>query len=115
MHRFAMAPQAGARSHRGAEEAWLLCAAMALAPWPSTAQTALQIFQSTIAARGIGCDAVAKAEPIGTGSNGDALVAVACSGGGQHVVRIRRDNSVSYMSSCADLKARTAIQCFARQ
>jgi hypothetical protein len=87
---------------RGAFLALLL----AVAASPATAQLAQQAFQVVITRAGHDCQAIERTRTLGTGSNTDALVAVACTPDGHHVVAIHRDNSVSYMSSCEAFAAR---------
>lgn len=82
---------------------------------PAYPQLAEHLFKAVIERAGDGCGAVAKTQPIGTTSNGDALVAVACSNGGRHVVQVLKDNSVAYVSSCSALKAAAGISCFSRK
>lgn len=91
----------------------LLVLALTAPLTPVQAQLADRAFQLVITRFGKPCKTVEKTQAIGTSSSGDALVAVACSGGGRHVVRIHKDNSVSYMTSCAELESQTGISCFA--
>lgn len=76
------------------------------------AQLAQQAFQVVITRAGNDCQAIERTRALGTGSNTDSLVAVACAKGGHHVVAIHRDNSVSYMSSCEAFAAATGLACF---
>jgi len=95
--------------------AWpgVLCGLLlALAVAPAKAQLAQQAFQIVITRAGGACQNIETTRALGTGSNGDALVAVACAGGGRHVVSIHSDNSVSYMSSCQAFEAGTGLMCF---
>lgn len=84
----------------------------ALVAAPVSAQLAQQGFQIAIDRFGDRCQGIETTRPLGTASNGDALVAVACTNGGQHVVSIHPDNSVSYMTSCRVFETRTGIPCF---
>jgi hypothetical protein len=98
--------------------AWtgVLCGlVLALAVAPAKAQLAQQAFQIVITRAGNDCQSIETTRAIGTGSNRDALVAVACTNGGRHVVSIHRDNSVSYMSSCQAFEAGTGLVCFNAQ
>lgn len=90
-----------------------LALVLALMAAQASAQLAQQAFQLVIDRAGEDhCQTIETTRPIGTASNGDALVAVACTKGGRHVVCIHADNSVSYMTSCPAFKARTGITCF---
>ncbi len=91
-----------------------ICAVIAITS-TANAQSVEQIFQSVITRDGQSCQAVTAKEPIGTVEGGDALIAVACSGGERHVVRIHADNSVSYVSSCAIFQSQTSVECFGRK
>jgi hypothetical protein len=93
---------------RGALLALLLAGAVS----PAAAQLAQQAFQVVITRAGHDCQAIERTRALGTGSNTDALVAVACAKGGGHVVAIHRDNSVSYMSSCEAFATGTGLACF---
>ena len=88
---------------------------LALAVAPAKAQLAQQAFQIVITRAGNDCRSIETTRAIGTGSNGDALVAVACANGGRHVISIHSDNSVSYMSSCQAFEAGTGLVCFNAQ
>lgn len=88
---------------------------LALAVSPVKAQLAQQAFQIVITRAGGDCRNIETTRALGTGSNGDALVAVACTNGGRHVVSIHTDNSVSYMSSCQAFEAGTGLKCFSAQ
>ena len=79
---------------------------------PANAQLAKMAFQIVIDRFGEPCQAIETTRPLGIASNGDALVAVACTNGGRHVVSIHTDNSASYMTSCSAFEARTGITCF---
>ncbi|WP_240905546.1 hypothetical protein [Thiorhodococcus mannitoliphagus] len=92
--------------------AWM---GLALAATPALAQLALQAFEIVLARAGVSCDAIDRTQPIGTASSGDTLVAVACKNGERQVVRIHKNNSVSYMTTCSELKTRTGIACFENQ
>ncbi len=85
---------------------------LALMAAPASAQLAQQAFQIAIDRFGAPCRGIETTRPLGTASNGDALVAVACTNGGHHVVSIHRDNSVSYMSPCQAFETGTGITCF---
>ncbi|MBK1719388.1 hypothetical protein [Thiocystis violacea] len=100
------------RSDKGLLARGLLVFALAMVAAPTYSQLAYQAFEYVISKHGQRCDAVTRTQAIGTGSNGDALVAVACSNGGEHVVSIRKDNALSYMTSCASLESRAGIRCF---
>lgn len=94
----------------------VLCGLMlALAVAPAEAQLAQRAFQIVISRAGNECQNIETTRALGTGSNGDALVAVACANGGRHVVSIHSDNSVSYMSSCQAFEAGTGLVCFKAQ
>ncbi|MBK1722963.1 hypothetical protein CKO23_11975 [Thiocystis violacea] len=80
---------------------------------PAQSQLADAGFRIVISKAGEDCEAIEKTQAIGTVSSGDTLVAVACSGAGQYVVRIHKDNSLSYMTSCEEFKSQTGIRCFA--
>lgn len=69
------------------------------------AQSVERIFQSAITRDGKACAQVTDAQAIGTVEGGDALIAVACSDGRHHVVRIHSNDSVSYVSTCGMLEA----------
>lgn len=77
-----------------------------------SAQSLDQLFQLTINQKGESCPAVTAAEPIGPAEIGDALFAVACSDGGQHVIYLRDGSSASYVSTCSHLLATTGMKCF---
>ncbi len=77
------------------------------------AQLAHQLFEIVITKHGESCTGIAKAQAIGTSTEGDSLVAVVCSNGGNHVVRLHKNNAVSYLSSCATLASETGLRCFA--
>lgn len=85
---------------------------LALGAAPASAQLAQQAFQIVIDRFGEPCPTIKTTRPLGTASNGDTLVAVACTNGGQHVVSIHKDNSVSYMTPCSAFETRTGITCF---
>jgi hypothetical protein len=78
----------------------------------ANAQSVKQILQSAINKKGENCQAVTATQAIGTSTGGDALIAVACSGGERHVVSIHKDNSVSYVSSCGIFESTTGAKCF---
>ena len=90
----------------------LLALFLAVAASPAAAQLAQQAFQVVITRAGHACQTIERTRALGTGSNTDALVAVACARGGGHVVAIHRDNSVSYMSSCEAFATATGLACF---
>ena len=95
--------------------AWpgVLCGLLlALAVAPAKAQLAQQAFQIVITRAGGACQNIETTRALGTGSNGDALVAVACANGGRHVVSIHNDDSVYYMTSCQKFEAGTGLACF---
>ncbi|WP_295409160.1 hypothetical protein [uncultured Thiocystis sp.] len=85
---------------------------IALVAAPASAQLAQQAFQIAVDRFGDRCQGVETTRALGTASNGDALVAVACTNGGRHVVAIHTDNSVSYLSPCQAFETRTGITCF---
>ena len=89
-----------------------LMLALALMAPPASAQLAQQAFQIAVDRFGDRCQGIETTRPLGTASNGDSLVAVACTNGGQHVISIHKDNSVSYMSPCQTFEAGTGIKCF---
>jgi len=86
--------------------------ALTLALAPAKAQLAQQAFQIVINRAGNDCPNIEATRALGIGSNGDALVAVACTNGGRHVVSIHGDNSVSYMSACQVFETSTGLVCF---
>jgi hypothetical protein len=71
-----------------------------------------QLFQLAINQHGEICPAVTAVEPLSPVVRGDALFAVACSDGGQHVLRLRDGSSASYVSTCSHLLAITGMKCF---
>jgi hypothetical protein len=85
---------------------------LALVAAPASAQLAQQAFQIVIDRQGERCETIQTTRPLGTATNGDALVAVACANGGRHVVCIHKDNRVSYMTPCRAFETRTGIPCF---
>ncbi|MDT0635086.1 hypothetical protein [Spectribacter hydrogenoxidans] len=91
-----------------------LAAALTLMAGAAAAQSAERIFQGVITSEGNACPSVTRMQAIGTIEGGDAMVAVACSNGDSHVVRIANDNQVSYIGSCGTLSAMTDAECFAR-
>lgn len=91
---------------------WLLALVITVTASPAAAQLAQQAFQVVITRAGHDCQGIENTRALGTGSNTDALVAVACAKGGHHVVAIHRDNSVSYMSSCEAFATGTGLACF---
>ncbi|WP_209262485.1 hypothetical protein [Thiorhodococcus minor] len=89
-----------------------LLAALALAASPIHAELVEGGFQVVITMAGHDCAAIERTQPIATLASGDTLVGVACKGGDRYVVRIHKDNSISYMTPCSELKSRTGISCF---
>ncbi|MFD2113899.1 hypothetical protein [Thiorhodococcus fuscus] len=90
----------------------LLLAALTPPALPTGQQLAERLFQAAISRFGGPCQGIERTRALGTGSNGAALVAVACTKGGRHVLRIHADNTVSYMSPCADFESLTGLRCF---
>ena len=90
----------------------LLGPLLAVGVSPAMAQLAQQAFQIVITRAASDCPGIGTTRPLGTGSNGDTLVAVACTNGERHVVAIHADNSVSYMSSCRTFETGTGLACF---
>ncbi|EXJ15932.1 hypothetical protein [Imhoffiella purpurea] len=90
----------------------LLLAAFTTPTMPTGAELADRLFLAAITRFGGPCQGIARTQAIGTSSNGEALVAVACKHGGRHVLRIHTDNTVSYMTPCADFESRTGLRCF---
>lgn len=90
-------------------------AAVAVATSPTAADRpspeAAIILQAAINAEGESCPQVTDAQPLGISTNDDAIVAVSCSDGGRHVVRIRPDDSVGYVSSCTVWAATSGQSC----
>jgi hypothetical protein len=78
----------------------------------ASAQSLDQLFQLTINQKGEGCPAVTAVQSIGPVERDDALFAVACSDGGQHVMRLRDGSSASYVSTCSHLLATMGMKCF---
>ncbi|MTW23065.1 hypothetical protein [Allochromatium palmeri] len=91
---------------------WLLALVLTVAASPAAAQLAQQAFQVVITRAGHDCQGIERTRALGAGSNTDALVAVACTRGGRHVVAIHTDNSVSYMSACEAFATGTGLVCF---
>jgi hypothetical protein len=91
---------------------FLITLVFVLAASPAHAQLAQQAFQIVITRAGNDCQSIETTRALGRGSNGDALVAVACTKGGHHVVSIHSDNSLSYMSSCEAFETGTGLTCF---
>lgn len=89
-------------------------AGLTLMAGTAAAQSAERIFQGVITSEGNACPSVTRMQAIGTIEGGDAMVAVACSNGDRHVMRLADDNEVSYIASCATLAATTDAECFAR-
>ncbi|WP_295405173.1 hypothetical protein [uncultured Thiocystis sp.] len=86
-----------------------------MAASPAHAQLAQQAFQVVITRAGHDCQGIERTRALGTSTNKVALVAVACTKGGSHVVAIHRDNSLSYMSSCEAFETGTGLTCFEDQ
>lgn len=78
----------------------------------ASAQSIDQVFQLAISQQGENCPAVSAVEPIGPVEKDDALYAVACTDGGQHVIRLRYGSRASYVSTCSHLLAVTGMKCF---
>lgn len=90
----------------------LLALVLAVAASSAHAQLAQQAFQVVVTRAGHDCQDIERTRALGTSSNKDALVAVACTQGGRHVVAIHSDNSLSYMSSCEAFETGTGLACF---
>ena len=90
----------------------LLVLVLTVAALPAHAQLAQQAFQVVITRAGHDCPGIEHTRALGTSTNKVALVAVACTKGGSHVVAIHRDNRLSYMSSCEAFETGTELACF---
>lgn len=81
----------------------------------AAAQSPEQLAQRVITEEGITCPSVTSMRAMGMiGDTGDAAIAVACSDGGRHAVRLHVNDTLSYISSCSMLEATSGAECFAR-
>lgn len=76
------------------------------------AQTAGDLFQGAINAKGKSCIAVTAMNPFATSSSGDALVGVACSGGEQYLLAIKPNRTIEYVSTCSTFESVSGVSCF---
>lgn len=90
----------------------LISGVLALACSGAFAQSAEVLVQGVINAKGKSCPAVSQIKGIGQSSNGDALLAVACSDGGHHVVSVNDRREIRYSSECWVFTNTTGVKCF---
>lgn len=91
---------------------YVLLAATLVMSSPAYSGSVDLIFQSVITKNGKSCPRVTASEAIGTVEGGDALIAVACSNGDRHVLRLDSNDNVSYVSSCAIFESQSGVECF---
>ncbi|WP_422022980.1 hypothetical protein [Roseibium sp.] len=82
------------------------------APAPAAAQSAEALLQAAIVLEGRACPKVVAYKGITRTSSGSGLLAVACSDGRHHVVEMRPDLSLNYISSCSTFEITTNRRCF---
>ncbi|MBD8875453.1 hypothetical protein [Roseibium polysiphoniae] len=92
----------------------LIAAALSLVlfPFAAKAQPVEVLFQGVINAKGKDCPRVTNINPIGQRSSGSAVVAAACSNGGRHVIEIKPDYSLKYISTCRTYEGLGGKSCF---
>lgn len=76
------------------------------------AQTVNQMAQASINADGKDCPAVTTVKALGTTDEGTPLIAVACSNGTRHVLKILPNDTLEYLSTCAVFESFASIKCF---
>lgn len=79
---------------------------------PASSQGLDRLFQGAINAEGRTCPQVTNFRPLGRSTKGSAIVAVACADGSRHVVEIKPDSSLNYVSSCGTFEAVSTKRCF---
>lgn len=78
----------------------------------SKAQTAEQILQAAINAEGRECPLVTTYKVLGKTRKGSGFFATACSDGGTHVVELKPDKTLNYVSSCLTFEVVAKKRCF---
>jgi len=87
-------------------------AAISMAATDAGAQSTNQLFQTAINEAGRSCSAVTATTAVGTTSAGNAIIAVACSGGEQYVVEITASQALNFISTCATFEGVSGTKCF---
>lgn len=85
----------------------------ALALATASAQPAKRQYRDAITDHGGSCSAVTESQAIDATASGDPLVAVACSNGSRHVVRIMGNARVVYVATCRVFEITNDAECFA--
>ena len=78
----------------------------------ASAQSMEAQVQGLINAEGESCERVTRSKGLGRDENGNVYVAVACSNGEKHVIKVGDDNSLEYKSSCWAWRASIGSECF---
>lgn len=79
---------------------------------PCLAQPVEVLFQGVINSKGKDCPRVTALKPIGKSTSGSAVIAAACSNGSRHVIEIKPDRSLKYISSCSIFEGTSGKSCF---